>query len=156
MTETIAGVVAAPGKLRPSHKSVKETAVEVVEDFFQMIVVPARGVDMLAPAHLPHQARLRGKIVTRNIPPIAGAQSAVNRLAVELGEQNMRNRMQHRIGRTFEQIGKPYVKLRLAQPDRIVDRYKRIKTDVHRRSWRARTKLSVRLVKNLCQLRGHG
>src|SRR5208337_5163957 len=52
VAEAAAGVVVAPGKLRASHESVEETAVEIVEDFFQMVVMAAGGVDVLASAHL--------------------------------------------------------------------------------------------------------
>ena len=60
VAETAAGVVLAPGKLRASHESVKEAAVEIVEDFFQMVVVAAGGADVLASAHLAHQAGFGG------------------------------------------------------------------------------------------------
>ena len=58
VTETIAGMIAAPCELRSAHESVKEAAVKVVEDFLEMVVVSAGGVDVLAPAKLAQEPRL--------------------------------------------------------------------------------------------------
>src|SRR5208282_3646025 len=87
VAETAAGVVPAPGKLRTPHESVEEAAVEVVEDFFQMVVVAAGGVDVLASAHLAEEPRFGGNIVAGDVAAIAGAVDAIDRLAIEFGEQ---------------------------------------------------------------------
>src|ERR1700674_3814 len=39
VAEAAAGVVPAPGKLRAAHESVEKAAVEVVENFFQMVMM---------------------------------------------------------------------------------------------------------------------
>ena len=82
VAEAVAGVVAAPGKLRASHEAVEEAAVEVVEKFFEMVVVSAGGADVLASAHLAHEARFGGEIMTGHIAAVAGALRAVDRLSV--------------------------------------------------------------------------
>ena len=71
VAEAVAGVVAAPGELRASHESVEEAAVEVVENFFEMIMVAAGGVDVLASANLADEAGLGGDVVTGDIPAVA-------------------------------------------------------------------------------------
>ena len=86
VAEAAAGVVLAPGKLRAAHEPVEEAAVEVVENFFQMIVMAAGGADVLASAHLADEARLGGNVVAGDIAAITGAVGAIDRLAIKLGE----------------------------------------------------------------------
>ena len=104
VAETAAGVVPAPGQLRLSHQAVEKASIEILKDFFEMIVVAAGGVDVFASTHLPHQASLGCYVVTGDVAPIAGIVDAVDRLAIKLGEQDVRDRMQYRVRRTFEQI----------------------------------------------------
>src|ERR1700720_1254965 len=85
VAETAAGMVLAPCKLRAAHESVEKAAVEVVEDFFQMIVVASGGADVLASAHLAHESRLGGNVVAGDIAAITGAVGAIDRLAIKLG-----------------------------------------------------------------------
>src|ERR1700674_4092239 len=61
VAEAAAGMVLAPGELRASHESVEEAAVEVVEDFFQMIVMAAGRADVLASADLEDEPRFRSE-----------------------------------------------------------------------------------------------
>src|SRR6266702_2619539 len=80
VAEAAAGVVPAPGELRAAHEPVEEAAVEVVEDFFQMVVVAPGRADMLASAHLTDEARFRGNVVAGDIAAITGAVNAIDRL----------------------------------------------------------------------------
>ena len=86
MAEAGAGVVAAPGELWTSHESVKETAVEVVEDLLQMVLMAAGGTNVFASPHLPDKACLSGNVVAGNVAAIARAVGAINRLAIKLGQ----------------------------------------------------------------------
>src|SRR5260370_23599024 len=72
VAKAAAGVVPAPGKLRTSHESVEEAAVEVFEDFFEMVVMTAGGADVLASAHLADEASFGGNIVAGDIAAITG------------------------------------------------------------------------------------
>ncbi len=155
VSETAAGVVLAPGKLRTTHEPVEKAAIEVVEDFFQMIVVSARGNDVLTPAHLADEARFRGDIMRADIAAITTAVDAVDRLAIKLGEQNVGDRMQHIVGSAFQEIGDADKYLSFAQADGVVDGNKRIETHMHERSRCARTKFAVGLVQNFGELWGH-
>ena len=152
----VAGVLTAPGELRPPHQSVEESPVEVVEDLFEMVMMPARRVDLLPPAHLPHEPRFRGEFLPADIAPVTRTLSAVDRPAVKLGQQNMSDRVQHCFGRAFEQIRESNVKFGVAQANGVVDRDKRIKADVHRRSGRARPQFGIRLKKYFGNTWGHG
>jgi hypothetical protein len=73
VAEAAAGVVLAPGELRTSHESVEEAAVEIVENFFQMVVVAAGGADVFASAHLADEPRFGGNVVAGDIAAITGA-----------------------------------------------------------------------------------
>ena len=85
VAEAAPGVVLAPGELRAAHESVKEAAVEVVEDFLQMVVMAAGGADVLASANLTHEAGFGSDLVAANIAAITRAMSAIDWLAIELG-----------------------------------------------------------------------
>src|SRR6266478_5365899 len=155
VAETAAGMVPAPGKLRAPHESVEEAAVEVVEDFFQMVVMAAGGVDMLASAHLANEPRFCGNVVAGDIAAITGAVRAIDRLTIELGQQDVGDRMQHGFGSAFEQIGEADVELSLAQADGVVDGDESIETNMHRRRGRAGTKFAIGFVKDFGELWGH-
>ena len=155
MPKAIAGMFAAPGKLRTSHQSVEKSPVEIVENFLQMIMMAARRVNMFSPSQLTHEPRLRGQFMAADITPIARALCAVNRLAIEFGQQDMGNRMQHRFGRAFEQIRESNVKFGVAQANRVVDRDKRIKADVHRRGGRAGSQVGISFVEDFGKSWGH-
>lgn len=133
MAEAAAGVVLAPGELRASQESVEEAAVQVVEDFFQVVVVALGGADVLASAHLADEAGFGGNVVAGEIAPITGAVRAIDRLAIKLGQQDMGDRMQYGFGSAFEQVGEAHVDLSLAQANSIVDGDERIETNVQGR-----------------------
>ncbi len=155
VAEAAAGMVPAPGKLRASHESVEEAAVEIVEDFFQMVVMAAGGADMLASAHLADEARFGGDVVASDIAAITGAVGAIYRLAIELGEQDVGDRVQHGFGSAFEQIGKADVELSLAQADSVVDGDESIETSVQGRRGRTGTEFAIGFVKDFGELWGH-
>jgi len=141
--------------LRASHESMEEAAVEVVENFFQVIVVAASGADVLASTHLADEAGFGGNVVAGDITAITGAVSVLDRLAIELGEQDVGDRVQHGVGSAFEQVGEANVELSLAETDGVVDGDKRIETNVHGRRGRARAKFAIGLVKYFGKLWGH-
>ncbi len=158
VAETAAGVVPAPGELRASHESVEEAAVEVVEDFFQMVVVAAGGVNVLASAYLADEPRFGGNIVAGDIAAITGAVDAIDRLAIELGQQDVGDRILHGFGSAFEQVGEADVELSLAEANGVVDGDERIETNIHGRHGRrerAGAEFAIGFVKNFGELWGH-
>lgn len=155
VAEAAAGVVPAPGELRASHESVEEAAVEVVENFFQMVVVAAGGADMLASAHLADEASFGGNVVAGDIAAITGAMGAIDRLTIEFGEQDVSDRMQHGFGSAFKQIREADVELSLAEADGVIDGDESIETHVHRRRGRAGAKFAIGFLKDFGELWGH-
>jgi len=155
VAEAAAGVVLAPGKLRAAHEPVKEAAVEVFEDFFQMVVVAAGGVDVLASADLADEASFGGNIVAGDIATITGTLGTINRSAIKLGEQDVGDRVQHGFGSAFEQVGEADVELSLAQADGVIDGDESIETNVHGRRGHAGAEIAIGFVKDLHKLWGH-
>jgi len=121
----------------------EETVVEVVEDFFEMIMMAAGGVDVLASAKLADEVGFRGEVAAGDVAAVAGAVRAIDRLAIEFGEQDVRDRMEDGFWRGFEKIGEADVKFALAEPYGVVDGDKRIEADVHRRRGRARAEFGI-------------
>ena len=68
---------------------------------------------------------------------------AINRLAIHLCQQDVRNRPNHRLRRALQQVGKPHQQPPLAQPNRIVHIRKRKKFNFQFRRRRPRTQLPV-------------
>ena len=56
-----------------------------------------------------------------DVAAVTCAEHAVDGLSVELGEENMRDGMEHRFGRAFEQVRDTSVQFSLAQADGVVD-----------------------------------
>jgi len=104
VAETAAGVVLTPGELGAAEESVEEAAVEVVEDFFEMVMMSAGGADVLASAHLADQPRLGGYVVAGDIAAITGAMGAIDRLAIEFCQQDVCDGMQHGFRSAFQQV----------------------------------------------------
>src|SRR5271163_2521721 len=155
VAEAAAGMVLAPGKLRAPQESVKEAAVEVVEDFVQMVVATAGGADVLASAHLADEAGFGQQIVAAYIAAIAGALRAIDGMAIKLGEQDVSDRVQYGVGRAFQQIGEADVEFSLALADGVVDGNERIEANVYGRRGRAWAEFAIGLVEDFCELGRH-
>src|SRR5260370_34496825 len=113
VAEAAPGVVPAPGKLRASHESVEEAAVEVIENFFQMVVVAAGRANVFASAHLADELRFGGNVVAGDIAAITGAVRAIDRLTIKLGDQDVGDRVQQGSWRAFTQYDRTDVNFSL-------------------------------------------
>jgi len=63
MSQALARVHLAPCHLRPGQQPVKETLIQVVENFLEVIDMPSRRSNAFAAPNLPHQVRLGGDVV---------------------------------------------------------------------------------------------
>ena len=99
----------------------KKTPIQILKDSFQIVNMSLRRIAAFAPAFAAPDAPCFPTSWLRNIFPIAHRVSAINRLAVHLGQQNVRDGPYHRVRRTFQQIGKPYQKSALTQANRVID-----------------------------------
>src|SRR5262252_7462533 len=89
MAEPVARLISAPGKLRTTHQTVKETPVQVVKHRFQIKIMAARGMNMLASAHVAHQSRLGSHVMARDVAAVAHGIGSADRLAIKFCQQDM-------------------------------------------------------------------
>ena len=90
-----------------------------------------------------------------DVAAIASAESPVNRLAVELGQQDVCDCVEHWVGRALEQVGHTRVEFTITQTDGVVDGYERIKANMHWQHWRARAQFPVGFVEDFGESGGH-
>src|SRR5215510_1856668 len=103
----------------------KKPGVQVLEDLLQIVVPALRAKQALASAHLPDQVGLGRDGRTASKFTEARSMLLVNPLAVKLGDQDVKDGMQHRLRRAFQQIGDSNQNPPLTQPDRVVQIGKR-------------------------------
>src|SRR5207248_654862 len=121
VSQAIPRMIAAPGHLRTRHQPMKEPRIQLVKNRFKIVDSSFGCVDALASAHLPQEMRLLADVMTGHVSSLSRRVLMFNRLAIHLGKQDVGNRVQYRIGRSFEQIRKPHWQPSLAQPDCIID-----------------------------------
>jgi len=147
--------VAAPGHQRAGEQSVKEAAIEVLENRLQ-VVGPALGRKQhLSSAFLSHQVCLAGDIASSQISAIAGRMPRFDVLAVQLGQQDMCNGVQHVLRRTRQKVGDTHENFSIPQTDGVIDVRKREELNVKLGEGSPRTHLAIRLEKNFLELGGH-
>ena len=122
-------MVTAPGHPRTRQQSVEEAPVEIVKDLLQMIVIALGAFHSLTPPHLPDQMSLGRHGLAPGELPIARRECGIDRLAIQLGQQDMQDGVQHRLGRALEQIGQADQHPPLAQADGAVEIGKREEAD---------------------------
>ncbi len=61
----------APAHARPPHQSIKKSPVQILKDRVQIVNMPLRRTQPLAPTHLSHQMRLVYHIMAAHIFPVA-------------------------------------------------------------------------------------
>src|SRR5579864_9168570 len=148
MAERITSMVSAPRHLRASQQSVKESPVQVIKDCFEIVNVTFGGTDELSSAHLAHKVTLVCHLVAGDIATVTRVMQPLDGLAIDLGQQNVRDGFQHRLGRAFQQVGNAYQKLALAQADGVIDVGEREELDVEIGQGRAWPQLAVTPLKN--------
>src|SRR6476646_4929651 len=147
-------LVAAPGHLRPGHQAVEKAEIQAVKNPVE-IIVPAFGtLNALAPAKLADELRLLRHGVTAGIFAVTGGVGGVNGLAMKLGDEDMQDGVEHRLGSAFKKIREANENAPLAQADGAIDVGEAIKTDFKFRQRRARTQVAISLLKNLGKI-GH-
>src|ERR1051326_4710138 len=121
MAQAAQGVLAAPGHLRTRHQAVKEAQVQLVENLIEIVVLAFGTFNALASAKLADKVGLLRHGAAAGELAIARGVPGVDGFAIQLGNQNMQDSVQHRLGRAFQQIGEADKNLALAQTDGVVD-----------------------------------
>ena len=93
----------------------EEAYVEALENLIQIVVLPERAQHLLAAAGLANQLCLAHHRFARSKTPIAGGERRIERLAIKLGQQDMRNGTQHAFGRAFQQVRQMHMHAPIAQ-----------------------------------------
>ncbi len=123
-----------------------------LEYLLEVVDLAAGRFDPLASAHLPHQLRLGAHVVTGDIAAIAGGVQALDRLAVNLGQKNVRDRFDHSFRRALQQVGDAHVHHGLAQADGVIHVGEGIELDPKFRHGSARPELAVGALKNVVEM----
>src|ERR1700733_5019342 len=107
----------APCKLRAAKQSMEESLVQHIEDLFEVVITPLGTAVALGPARMADLLRLarHGFAILKTL--VAMVVRAVDGLFVNLGDQDMRDGMEDRLRRAFQQVRKADMQLAFAQPD---------------------------------------
>ena len=106
-------------------------------------------LNALASAQLAYELRLLRHGVATGIFPVSSGMGSVNRFAMELGNEDVQNGIEHRFRRALQEIREADENASLAQADGAIDVGEAIETDFKFRHRNARTQISICLLKNL-------
>src|SRR5579863_3798158 len=99
------GHASAPGQLRPPEQAAKKARVERVEDLFEIVEVALRAGVALAAACVADEFCLAGDGSAGGEALEAHVVRGVNGLAVEFGEQNVRDGANDALGGALNEVG---------------------------------------------------
>jgi hypothetical protein len=138
-----AGVVGAPGEGGAAEEAVKETGVEGLEDFVEIVVMAAGGGEAFAAAGLANVFGLFGDWLGGDVAAVAVGVDAGDGLLVELGEEDVGDGVMYGIGCVLEEIGEANVEAAFAEADGGVERGEATEADVERGDGCAGAELAV-------------
>ena len=115
--------------------------------------MPLGGLDPLTPAHLADKVGLRAQIVAADVSPIARGVKSLDRLLVNLRQQDVSDGLDHILRRAFQQIGEANVKHAFAQADGVVHVGEGIELDAELRDGRTRAQVSINAVQDVLEIR---
>lgn len=149
VAEAVSGSVRAPGKARSAQQRVKESGVEMVEDFFQIVGMSYGGGQAFPPANLPDQMGFSRHLMAGDIAAITKSMLTPNRFPVEFGKQHMRQGAQYGVRRPLKHVRNANQQPAFPHADGAVDvgKGEKLHRDIRQNTLRAQ--LAVRLVKNL-------
>jgi hypothetical protein len=143
MAEDAAGLARAPAHAWATQQSVEKTAVQILENHIEIVDPALGGLKLLASTHLPHQVRFVHHLVAGNIFTVTSRLATVDGFTVHLRQQNVGDSSDHRLRRTFQQIGEPDQKPAFAQADRVINIGEGKKLDLQLRRRSAGTQLAM-------------
>jgi hypothetical protein len=155
VAEHAAGGVGGPGEGGAAKESVEEAEVEGFEDLVKVVVVALAGGDALAAAGLADVLGLTCYGFGADVAAVAVGVDGGDGLAVELGEEDVRDSVMDGLGRVLEEIREADVETALAKADGGIEGGETAEADVECRDGRARTKVAVLLLKDCNEERLH-
>ena len=139
----------APRQLWTSQQPMEESFVERIEDFIEVVISAFRAAIALGSSRVPDLFRLASDSLTVLKAFVSMIVRAVDRLLVDLRDQNVCDRVQHRDWRALEKVRKTDMQFTVPEPDRCVQGNKTAEPNAKGRHGRARPKRPVFLLKNL-------
>ncbi len=148
MAEQAAGALAAPTHARAGHQAVEKAGIQLFKNGFQIVNMTLRADHGFASTQLAHPLGLLCHGLRTGPAAVAGGVRWLNRLAVELGNEDVGNGLYGSFGRTFQQVAQADVDNILPDANRVVEVSVGIEPDREHRHRRARTELAVGAVKD--------
>lgn len=155
MSEHITCNVPAPRHLRTRHKPVEKSRIERLEDLIEIIELPVWRLDPLSPSQMPYQFCLDEQRMACNVLAVPGIVPRVDGLAIQFRQQNVYDRMQYRVRRAFQKVGKSHEDLAFAQSNGVVDIGKRIEPNAELRYRGPGSDFAVTLLKQKSEIFSH-
>lgn len=104
--------------------------IERLEDLLEVVMVAYRCQDALTSSGLPNVLGLSRDGLRRDMPPVAVGVDRGDRFLVQLGQQDMSDRVVNRFGCVLEQIRQPDVEPSLTKANRSVQARKPAEADI--------------------------
>ena len=148
-------LVAAPCHLGSGHQAVEEAEIKLVKNLVEIIVLALGTLNALASAQLADELRLLRHGMAAGVFAVTRGMGSINGLAMKLGDEDMQDGIEHRLGRAFKKIGEADKDASLAQADGAIDVGEAVEADLKLRQRSARTQIAIGLLKNLVESGGH-
>jgi len=143
VAQDAARLVLAPAHAGTGHQPMKEASVEVFKDGFEVVKVSLGGAQKFAASHLADEMGFTDDFVAADVFAIARSLGMIDGAAVHLGQQDMGDRLENGLRRTFEEVGEPDEQASVTQTDGVVDVREGKKLDFQLRWAGPRAKFSV-------------
>jgi len=98
------GLVATPCHLRSSHQAVEEAKIQSVKNLVEIIMFALRTRNAFASAQLADELRLLRHGMATGVFAITRGMGSINGFAMELGDEDMQDGIEHRLGRAFQEV----------------------------------------------------
>src|SRR5579859_5417753 len=147
VSQALARVIGAPGHLRSRHQAKEKPDIQIFEDLFQIVVQTFGSMDFLAPSHLSDQVGLGRDALASGKLSEARGMATVDLFSVKLGDQDVKDGVEHIVACALQQVREAYQDASFAQTDGVVEVGKREELDFVHRKRSTRTQLPVGMLK---------
>src|SRR5947209_182770 len=104
VSQAAQGLVAAPGHLRSSHEAMEKAEIQTVKNLVQIVVLALGTFNAFASAKLAYKLRFLRHDVAAGVFAVTRGMGRVHGLAMQLGDEDMRDGVKHRFRRAFKKI----------------------------------------------------
>lgn len=143
VSQAVTRVGMAPGHLRARHQPVEKMQVKIVENLLEIIDLASRRCDSLATPDLPHEMSLRTHVMAGNISAITRGMNRLDGLVIDLGQEDVGNRLENAARRAGQQVGDAHPQYAITETNRVVHVGEGIKFDTKLGDGRSRPQFAV-------------